>query len=60
MISVLRIVENIGLKFFGSSSLMGGYRLLEVAVMLREQLETKNRNIHYWEVMGILGRLTLM
>jgi len=34
---------------------MDGYRLLEVAVNLGEQLDCGNRNIHYWEVMGDLA-----
>lgn len=58
MISILRTVENVGLKFFGGNSLMDGYRLLEVSVMLREQLACGNRNILCWEVMRRLGRFS--
>lgn len=62
MISVLRTVENIGLKFCGgiSSILMDGYKLLEVSVTLREQLSCGNRNICYWEVVGVLGKFSPM
>lgn len=60
MISVLRTVENIGLKFCGGSSLMDGYRLSEVSVMLREQLSCGNRNTCYWEVVGVLGKFSPM
>lgn len=60
IISILRTVEDIGLKFFSGHSLIGGYRLLEVSVVLREQLACGNRNIHYWEVMGMLGQFSPM
>lgn len=36
MTSILRIVENIGLKFFGGSSLIDGLRLVKVSVMLSQ------------------------
>lgn len=60
MISVLRTVENTGLKFFGVSSLMDGLRLVKVSVILSQQLACRNRNIHYWEAMETLQKISLM
>lgn len=60
MISILRTVESIGLKFFGGSSLMDGLRLVKVSVMLSQKLACRNRNTHYWEAMEKLQKFSLM
>lgn len=54
MISILRTVENIGIKFFRGSFLIDGLRLVKVSVMLSHQLACRNK----YTLLGGNGNIT--